>query len=370
MVSEGVNDPGIFKAIFLAGGPGSGKSYVASNLFGIPEKINVSPYGLKIVNQDAEFELLLKKYFGTVELDKFPPEVFKDITGKDGSGLRKYAKELSKERLRQYVKGRLGVIIDGTGHRYSSIKEKKDKLEKLGYDTYMVFVWTDLETALKRNEQRPRTLPTNIVKTSWRDTMKNIKAYKSLFGSNFLPVDNSKTLSYMEAMRKFSTLVRKGIGMFMKKPIKNKIAKDWVKKQRILQTKGIKEETSRHKKVHLLFERADFQYIASELVKYYGLKSKVKFGTSNQGDYDFDNDVIKLRRSYPSVQEFVVSVLHEIHHAVQRKKFGLKKFLKKYNQAGNMADLRGKDRYLHNKWERKAENWAQQEYRRYWKDKF
>ena len=36
--------------------------------------------------------------------------------------------------------------------------------------------------------------------------------------------------------------------MFMKKPIKNKIIKDWVKKQRILQTKGIKEETSRHKK--------------------------------------------------------------------------------------------------------------------------
>ena len=174
----------------------------------------------------------------------------------------------------------------------------------------------------------------------------------------------------MEAMRKFSTLVRKGIGLFMKKPIKNKIAKDWVKKQKILKTKGIKEETSRHKKVHLLFERADFQYIASELVKYYGLKSKVKFGTSNQGDYDFDNDVIKLRRNYPSVQEFVVSVLHEIHHAVQRKKFGLKKFLKKYNQAGNMADLRGKDRYLHNKWEKKAENWAQQEYRRYWKDKF
>mgnify|MGYP003120703684 FL=1 len=95
MVSEGVNDPGIFKAIFLAGGPGSGKSFVASNLFGIPEKINVSPYGLKIVNQDAEFELLLKKYFGTIELDKFPPDVFKDITGKDGSGLRKYAKKIN-----------------------------------------------------------------------------------------------------------------------------------------------------------------------------------------------------------------------------------------------------------------------------------
>jgi hypothetical protein len=28
-VTEGVNDPGIFKAVFLAGGPGSGKTYVA-----------------------------------------------------------------------------------------------------------------------------------------------------------------------------------------------------------------------------------------------------------------------------------------------------------------------------------------------------
>ena len=100
--------------------------------------------------------------------------------------------------------------------------------------------------------------------------------------------------------------------------------------------------------LHLMMERADFQYIASELIKYYNLKSKVKMGSRNQG----------------------VSVLHEIHHAVQRKKFGVKKFLKKYNQASNMADLRGKDRYLHNKWERKAENWANQEYNRKWKNKF
>ena len=122
--------------------------------------------------------------------------------------------------------------------------------------------------------------------------------------------------------------------------------------------------------IHLLMERADFQFIASELVKYYGLKSKVKMTSRNQGDYDFDRDIILLNKSYPSVDEFIISILHEIHHAVQRKKYGVKKFLKKYNQASNMADLRGKDRYLHNKWERKAENWAQQEYNRKWKNKF
>ena len=66
LIEEGVNDPGILKAVFLAGGPGSGKSYVASGLYGIPSKVNVSAYGLKLINQDKELTRMLKKYgFGT-----------------------------------------------------------------------------------------------------------------------------------------------------------------------------------------------------------------------------------------------------------------------------------------------------------------
>ena len=124
--------------------------------------------------------------------------------------------------------------------------------------------------------------------------------------------------------------------------------------------------------IHLMMERADFQYIAQELVKYYRLKSKVKFNVKggNEGDYDFDNDTINLRKNYPSVEEFIVSVLHEIHHATQVKKYGKTRFIKKYTQAGNMAAFDGFDRYDNNKWEKKAENWAKQEYRKRWKNKF
>ena len=131
ILNEGARDPGIFKAIFLAGGPGSGKSFVAQKLFGIPEKINVSKTGLKMVNQDNELELLLKKYFGTTDIDNMPDELFADLTGVDKkgkpvdydtSGLRKFAKSLSKERLRLYTNGKLGVIIDGTGHNFGKIK--------------------------------------------------------------------------------------------------------------------------------------------------------------------------------------------------------------------------------------------------------
>ena len=124
------------------------------------------------------------------------------------------------------------------------------------------------------------------------------------------------------------------------------------------------------KEYHLLMERTDFQYVATELVKHYGLKSKVKFGSGNYGDYDFDNDVIKLKRNFSKVKDFIMTVLHEIHHAKQVKKYGKKRFIKKYMQAGDMAAFDGFNRYDKNKWEIRAENWAKQEYRKRWKNKF
>ena len=243
LLFEGVNDPGIFKAIFLAGGPGSGKTYVAQKLFGIPDGLTTSAKGLKLVNQDTEFEMLLKKYFGTIEIDKFPPEVFKRmITKKDDNGahMRPFAKELNQQKLKLYKKGKLGIIIDGTAHDVGKVKREKKELEKLGYDTYMVFVNTNLEATLKRNDARERTVPVDIVKKRWNKVQKNMKALKSVFKGNFQMVDNSDHLDPEEAQKKFNMLAKKGIDKFLKKPIKNKIAKDWIKKQKILTKQGIK----------------------------------------------------------------------------------------------------------------------------------
>ena len=80
----------------------------------------------------------------------------------------------------------------------------------------------------------------------------------------------------------------------------------------------------------LITERTDFQYVASELVKNYGLKSKVKFGTGSEfADYVPETDTMTLR-PHKSLKEFYITVLHEIHHALQTKKYGVKKFIKKY----------------------------------------
>ena len=238
LLNEGVNDPGIFKAVFLAGGPGSGKSYVASQLFGVPEKVNVSAYGLKMVNQDTELENFLKKYFGTVDIDNMPDDLFKQLTDPtydDYSGMRGRTKELSKSKLKLYTQGRLGVIIDGTGHKYNSVKNERQDLLKLGYDTFMVFVNTSLEIAQKRNEERPRVLPASTVEKYWKDVQKNMAVFQGLFGNaNFLLVDNNATLNPKQAQKKFNMLVGKGISKFIKKPIKNRQAKKWIEKQKLL----------------------------------------------------------------------------------------------------------------------------------------
>jgi hypothetical protein len=109
------------------------------------------------------------------------------------------------------------------------------------------------------------------------------------------------------------------------------------------------------------------------LVKHYGLRSKVKFGKvkgQNEADYDWVKDVINLKRSYPNVKEFIVSVLHEIDHAKMRKKMGVRKYEWEYIKAGEEAEQKGGDFHDDNKYEEQAEQWAQDEYRRKWKRKF
>jgi len=235
---EGVNDPGILKAVFLAGGPGSGKTYVAKGLFGIPDKINVSQSGMKMVNSDKELKYLLNKFgFGT-DLDALPDEVFSNLTNpKDPkySGLRDFAKDLTGERRKQYMNGRLGMIIDGTGDDFKKIAMEKKELEAIGYDCYMIFVNTSLEVALQRNEKRDRVLPEKIVRDSHRAVTQNLGGFQGLFGgSNFLIVDNNEHVEEEKAQKRFNMLVKQGIGKFIRRPLKNKRGLSWIRKNKIL----------------------------------------------------------------------------------------------------------------------------------------
>ena len=113
---------------------------------------------------------------------------------------------------------------------------------------------------------------------------------------------------------------------------------------------------------YLLLERVDYLDTAQQLVKQYGLKSKIKFTKGNQmAEYVPETDTITLRRSYPSIKEFLLTILHEIKHALDAKRLTPRKFIKKYTQAGTMAQYKGLDPHDDNKWEEKAERFARKE---------
>ena len=115
-------------------------------------------------------------------------------------------------------------------------------------------------------------------------------------------------------------------------------------------------------KLKPLLERIDYQDTAAELVKQYGLKSKIKIGTGKDfGEYVPETDTITLRPSYKNVKDFLMTILHEIGHALDAKRLTPRKYIKKYVQAGTMATYRGLDPHDDNKWEDKAERFAKKE---------
>ena len=161
-IQEGVEDPGIFKAFFTAGGPGSGKSYVA----GASGAGKNNPYGLKIVDSDPLFTKMLK--------DAGKATTAADIYSDEGQAIRDRAKALIAKQEKNYMEGRLGMLIDGTGKDYNKIKNSSDKLRKIGYDTYMIFVNTSLDVAQQRNEMRARQLDKSEVTKMWNAVQENM----------------------------------------------------------------------------------------------------------------------------------------------------------------------------------------------------
>jgi cytidylate kinase len=196
-LSEGVHDPGILKCVFMAGGPGSGKSFVADELFGLDAgfRSSFSHYGLKVVNSDNMFEYLLRKMNvnpkDLAHIEKDDPRQF-DFLTQHPQGPRARAKALTQTQQHLYMEGRLGMIVDGTGDDYEKMSAKKKHVEDVGYDTLMVFVNTTLAIAHERNRKRSRSLPDAMVEEIWRSCQHNRERYARLFGrQGYVEVHNS-----------------------------------------------------------------------------------------------------------------------------------------------------------------------------------
>ena len=205
-LQEGVYDPNIFKAFFLAGGPGSGKSYVVRKTTG--------GLGMKIVNSDDVFEKYLEQAGLSLDTTELDPRVRDKLYMK--------AKKATSKRQDNYIEGRLGLIIDGTGKDFEKITRQARNLEALGYDTHMIFVNTSLDVALQRNAERARKLAEPLVVQSWNDVQKNIGKFNNYFKGNFIIIDNN------DAKEDVFTQVFKRVRSLANKRIQNKRAQQWI----------------------------------------------------------------------------------------------------------------------------------------------
>lgn len=212
-LEEGVNDPAIFKAVFMAGGPGSGKSFIVG-------QTALQPIGFKLINSDVAFEKFLKD----AGLTPTPKDIYSD----KGQQIRDRAKEVTSLKQKLSTEGRLGLVIDGTGKDVSKIAHQKHALEYLGYDSMMIFVNTDIETALARNDARERSLPHDEVRKMWKEVQNNIGKFQNLFSHNMVIVDNSEGHDF-----KKSTLdAYKRVVKFAKEPPRHPAAKKWIEAHR------------------------------------------------------------------------------------------------------------------------------------------
>ena len=209
-LNEGINDPGVFKAVFMAGGPGSGKSLAA-------KKLGFGSMGLRPVNSDSSFEMGLKKAGLSLKMPESEEE--------QRDAIRVHAKAITGKRQEMYIKGRLGLVIDSTARDVTNIIKQKKLLQDLGYETAMVFVNTSLETALDRNRTRERSIPDSIVQSNHATVRKNMGKLQSTFGrQNFFIVDNDGEMSDLD---KNTTKIFPRLKSFVKSFPNNKMAIAW-----------------------------------------------------------------------------------------------------------------------------------------------
>lgn len=217
-IEEGIQDKNLFKCVFMAGGGGSGKGYIASRMFGYGDTgAQISPMGVKVINSDTFFEKFLKREGLPMVISLADKDIYDQQARQ-----RALAKKKTNMLQHQYMNGMLPLIIDGTGRDLHRILQTKRELENFGYDTTMIFVNTSLEVALERNAKRARTVDPQIITDMWYEIQQNMGVFQKEFGNeNFYVIDASKSLEGKE-LEDFTLQLFKMGDRILTKPLKNR----------------------------------------------------------------------------------------------------------------------------------------------------
>jgi dephospho-CoA kinase len=300
ILNEGVHDKAIFKVVFLAGGPGSGKDYVLDN--------TLAGHGLTELNSDKALEYLMDKK----GLDKTMPTSEK--TKRDL--VRGKAKSITELRQRLAIYGRNGLIINGTGDDVEKITKIKNRLEELGYESSMVMVNTADDVSMQRNIERGqrggRTVPEEVRKQKWQESQNSRAKYAEIFKDNYVEFDNSEDLrnaapDVVKAKKEELDDIYKKMQKFTSKPAKTETSKAWISSE--LERKDILK-VDKTKEVKMAHPSSKASDEAKKLgLDYYGFG---RYGKQGKVTYRSVHDrLTPVELEKPKINEEFESMLSE-----------------------------------------------------------
>ena len=204
-------------AILLAGAPGAGKGSVLRDL-------DLS--GLKTLNLDDTIAALSKTDGFTLNQKAADAE----DRSKFMKAMAAATKKLKGEQIPQAIANGESFILDGTSASKNQTIKLVNELKEAGYEVMMLYVYTDLETSLKRNQERfeksggeDRSLLPGAVLSTWKGVTQNFNDYQDLFGSNFISVANT---GEDETMKDIENILKTYVDPFKVKDGREKTEKE------------------------------------------------------------------------------------------------------------------------------------------------
>tara|TARA_R110000744_G_scaffold289511_2_gene400432 strand:+ start:409 stop:1062 length:654 start_codon:yes stop_codon:yes gene_type:complete len=174
--------------VVIAGGPGAGKSFITKNL------INLA--NVKEFNVDQVRVMTAKKIWGDKWQEMIStPEGYQEIldltfTTSDPRNLTvKFLKQFLQQERNQSV----NVVYDAGGGQEQVMKDVHVLAKDNGFTTTLVYVRTPLELAQVRNDERPRSLPDDMVAQYHQKVKDNMRNMIPVF-DNVWTVDNKELI--------------------------------------------------------------------------------------------------------------------------------------------------------------------------------
>lgn len=204
-------------AILLAGAPGAGKGSVLADL-------DLS--GLKTLNLDDTIAALSKIDGFTLNQKAADAE----DRSKFMKAMAQATKKLKGEQIPQTIANKESFVLDGTSASKNQTIKLVNELKEAGYEVMMLYVYTDLETSLKRNQERfeksggeDRSLLPGAVLSTWKGVTQNFEDYQNLFGDNFVSVANTGD---SETMKDIENILKTYVDPFKVKDGREKTEKE------------------------------------------------------------------------------------------------------------------------------------------------